>query len=530
MQAVVAILAGAAGHLRAQPAAVDGSRVALVIGNNAYSIVPLANAANDAKLMAEVLTGAGFKVDAQIDADGASMGNAVREFGAAIAQPQVKLAIFYFAGHGLQVEWRNFLLPTDAIVRDLKELGKRSFDLGMLLDVLPKARDKTFVIILDACRDNPFGDSFRPERKGLSQFDAPVGSLIAFSTSPGSVAADAGSGRNGLYTENLARELRVKGLRIEDVFKRVRVNVSLASRGAQIPWESTSLVGDIYIAAPQAPPSEEELERRFEEEVAFWNRVKGSKDPADWAALLHAFPNGKLCEIAQARLNMLLARAAPGAARSLARHEGIALGPGLPVPDFLGRSANPHAAGTYPLDRRFNVGDRAVYVATDPHGETQRIVRRVTSVDIDGDRVELNGGRFVTDLMGNVVKKENVEFEIPVQIAPAELQVGRRWTARFRSIRRNREFDEDLSAQVVARELIKVPAGEFDAFRIEMRMYGVQKNPGTFGRAMFARETDRTFWEVPGLNFAVKIDFTVRLQSGTLERRLQELESLRQKE
>ena len=109
-------------------------------------------------------------------------------------------------------------------------------------------------------------------------------------------------------------------------------------------------------------------------------------------------------------------------------------GAGLPVPDFLARSENPYSAGTYPLDRRFNVGDEATYIGKDPDSEESRqFTRRVTRVDVEGDRVEFNRGRFVTDLMGNLLKKLQVEYDIPVQVAPAELQVGKRWTARFRA-------------------------------------------------------------------------------------------------
>src|SRR4051812_14103139 len=164
--------------------------------------------------MAGVLAGAGFKVDARIDASSAEMARAVREFGAAAARAETRVALFYYAGHGAQVEWRNFLVPVDTRVASEGDLRRNAFDMGSVLNALPRnPADKSFVIILDACRDNPFGAGFKPARGGLSQFDAPLSTLIAFSTSPGSLASD-GSGANGLYTENLARELQVHGLRI----------------------------------------------------------------------------------------------------------------------------------------------------------------------------------------------------------------------------------------------------------------------------------------------------------------------------
>ena len=158
----------------------------------------------------------------------------------------MKLAVFYYAGHGTQLDWRNYLVPVDANVASAKELGLRCLDLGVLLEELSKTRDKVFVLILDACRDKPLGTSFQPEQRGLSPFDAPAGTVLAFSTAPGAVASD-GPGKHGLYTESLLRELSVRGVRIEDAFKRVRLNVRLASGGRQIPWESTSLESDVFL-------------------------------------------------------------------------------------------------------------------------------------------------------------------------------------------------------------------------------------------------------------------------------------------
>jgi uncharacterized caspase-like protein len=527
LQALAALAANAAGWARGEARAPDGSRVALVMGNNAYAQVPLVNAANDARAMSEVLTEAGFAVDLQVDDGAAAMSQAVRAFGKRLEDPRVKLAFFYYAGHGAQVEWRNYLLPVDANVASASELRTRTFELGALLELLPRAAGKVFVIVLDACRDNPFGPAFHPERKGLSAFDAPPGSLIAFSTAPGGLASD-GLGKNGLYTENLARELRVSGLRLEDVFKRVRVNVSLASRGMQVPWESTSLLDDVYVLPPRAAPSEEELERQFEAEVAQWNRVKGSRDPQDWAALLRSFPNGKLCEIAQAKLNGLLAQSGPGAARGLPQRGPLRLGEGRPVPDFLARPANPFSAGWQPPDRRFTVGDEATYSGTDEDGEERTFRRHVTRVSVEDDRVELNGGRFVTDLQGNLLKRGNEEFEVPVQVSPAEFQVGKRWGMRFRDRRRSGEFDNSMSAQVVARERIRVPAGEFDAFRIEMRTSGVMHLTLGKRRDLAARRDELVVWEVPGLNFPVKQERTIHRRSGRTETDGFELVSLRQ--
>jgi hypothetical protein len=493
----------------------DPSRIALVIGNDRYALSPLGNAANDARSMAELLKSAGFRVDARTDASSESLSQAVSAFGEAIARPEVKLAIFYYAGHGVQVDWRNYLLPVDANIASSEDLKRQCLDLGVLLASLAKAQGKEYVIVLDACRDNPFGAKWRPEQKGLSQFDAPVGSLIAFSTAPGSVASD-GGGQHGLYTENLVRELAVKGTRIEDALKRVRLSVRLASQGAQIPWESTSLEGDVFIFPQQVLATPQDDERRFEEELARWNALKGSRNSGDWAAFLRDYPDGKFSEIAQARLNAMLAMRERAGPRAGANRGIVQIDAQHPVPASMGKSANPYSAGTYALDRLFAVGDQATYQDLDPDGRVRRAyTARVTHVDMSADRVEYNGGNVVTDLLGNPLRTPMVEYDAPVQVNPAELQVGKRWQARYHASKRGGEADVEMQFEIVARERVVVPAGEFDAFRIEGR--GRQVGSGDADKAQRTRRRDReaarradapaiqvTVWDVPGLNFVVK--------------------------
>jgi uncharacterized caspase-like protein len=285
----------------------DPSRLALVIGNSAYRDAPLVNPGNDAQAMAGLFGQAGFTVDSRLNATRADMMAAIERFGAAIRRPEIKQVVFYYAGHGVQLDWRNYLLPVDAEVDSAEQVKQRCVDLGQLLSQLGAAKDKTFIIILDACRNNPFGNAYKPEQKGLSQFDAPVGSLIAYATSPGNVASD-GSGKNGLYTENLLRELSQRGTRIEDALKRVRLNVRLTSRGAQIPWETTSLESDVFIFNDgQKKLSDAELEKELEADLAAWAEIKTSRKIDDWVAYLRNFPNGRFAEIAQVRLARLMA-------------------------------------------------------------------------------------------------------------------------------------------------------------------------------------------------------------------------------
>ena len=299
----------------------DPSRLALIIGNSAYGAAPLTNPANDARAIGALLTQAGFTVDSHLDATRSGMMAAIERFGAAVKRPETRQVVFYYAGHGAQLDWRNYLLPVDALVEKQEHIKQRCVGLDLLLGQFSAAKDKTFVVILDACRNNPFGSAYRPQQKGLSQFDAPVGSLLAYATSPGNVASD-GDGQNGLYTEHLVRELSQRNTRIEDALKRVRLNVRLASHGAQIPWETTSLESDVFIFnGGRNKLSEAELEQLVEADVTEWARIKSSKKIDDWVGYLRSFPNGRFAEIAQMRLARLLAEVEMLAAEERQREE-----------------------------------------------------------------------------------------------------------------------------------------------------------------------------------------------------------------
>ena len=284
-----------------------GDRVALVIGNAAYKVAPLSNPRNDAQAMTALLQKAGFAVDNQLDAPREQLAEAVERFGKAIKDPKVKFGLFYYAGHGLQLDWRNSLVPVNATIRSVDDVRQQTVDVSQLLKYMEEGKGRSFLVILDACRDDPFAGAFRPPVKGLSQFDAPVGSLLAYATAPGGVAMD-GSGENGLYTSNLLREFAVQGAKIEDAFKRVRLNVRLASQGRQVPWESTSLEEDVYLFPVEKKKlTEAEREQHLDQEIKSWLRVKSSTDQTALANFIREFPSGSASELAMARMNRLLA-------------------------------------------------------------------------------------------------------------------------------------------------------------------------------------------------------------------------------
>ena len=213
-------------------------RLALVIGNGAYADAPLANPLNDAADMAKALEASGFTVIHRENATLRDMHLALREFGDKLGRRDTGL--FYFAGHGMQVRGHNYLLPVGADVAREDEVAFAALDLAAVMEKLDSAKNPVNIVILDACRNNPFGTRLAASAKGLAQIDAPPGTLIAFATAPGSTAAD-GGGRNGLYTQHLVGEIVRPNAPIEDVFKSVRVAVRTESKGLQVPWESTSL-------------------------------------------------------------------------------------------------------------------------------------------------------------------------------------------------------------------------------------------------------------------------------------------------
>lgn len=221
-------------------------RIALVIGNGAYKSAPLRNPVNDAGDIADALGKLGFSVSLKTDADQRSMERAIREFGKQLRTGGVGL--FYYAGHGIQVKGRNYLIPIGAAIESESDVKYESVDAGRVLGKMEDAGNSLNVIILDACRNNPFGRSFRSSDKGLAKMDAPTGSILAYATSPGSVAAD-GQGRNGLYTSALLKHMMTPGLTIERMFKQIRIEVVGASGKKQVPWEASSLMGDFYFNA-----------------------------------------------------------------------------------------------------------------------------------------------------------------------------------------------------------------------------------------------------------------------------------------
>ena len=229
------------------------NKTALVIGNSAYDDMPLKNPANDAIAIGTTLKDLGFDVLQYTDLDKVGMKNALREFSEKLrSNPGVGL--FYYAGHGLQASGVNYLVPVKSNVEEAYEIEFECIEADMVLALMEHSDNPFNVVILDACRNNPFRSFFRSADKGLSvPNNPPTGSIVAFATQPGKTASD-GTGQNGLYTQELVKAMQTPGIPIEEVFKQVRINVSRLSGDQQVPQEWSSLMGDFYFKEAEPEP------------------------------------------------------------------------------------------------------------------------------------------------------------------------------------------------------------------------------------------------------------------------------------
>jgi len=240
-------------------------RIALVIGNSKYTSSPLKNPANDARTMAATLRRIGFEVEEKTDLGYIQLNETVENFGRELKNGGVGL--FFYAGHGMQVNGSNYLIPVDMEINDENEVRYKAVDMGLILAKMEQGRANVNIVMLDACRDNPFARSFRSNSRGLATMDAPNSTLIAYATGPGKVASDGGNDENGLFTSELVKVLEQPGLRVEDVFKQVTKAVRLISGNRQIPWITSSLEEDFFFVA-KLPDHENERLTREQQRLA----------------------------------------------------------------------------------------------------------------------------------------------------------------------------------------------------------------------------------------------------------------------
>lgn len=444
-------------------------RTALIIGNGAYPDMPLGNPVNDANAIAAELMRLGFSVDLLINAKRSAMEDAVRNFGTSLARKHA-VGLFYFAGHGLQLDWRNYLVPVDASLGKADDVPRQTVELGNLLNSLGKAGNPMNIVVLDACRDNPFGSENKTGR-GLSQVDAPIGTLLAYATAPGNVASD-GTGKNGLYTENLLREMGAPETRIEDVFKRVRLAVRRSSQGQQIPWESTSLEEDFYFIPPaeMRKRSQEELDRLFAQELAQWESARKAAEPGPLVAYLKAYPSGQFSELAQTMLDHLLARQ------------------GEKMIHIANAEKNPFTKGSAAAGE-FRVGDKYQYRVVDLLTQIEAKKYTLTVSEITDNEVVYNNGASTSDLLGNPRKLPDGRIVGPNQYYASEYSLGKTWRTRYDITLPDGKKDViEQDFKVVAKEAVTVPAGTFDTFRVESIGW----------RLVGQIRREHTYWIAPG--------------------------------
>jgi hypothetical protein len=285
-------------------------RIALVIGNGAYpNIGELANPSNDARLMADTLRQLGFEVIEKVNVSQKPMKKAIKAFGNRLNRAgKDAVGMFYYAGHGVQVNGENYLIPVNVEIIDEADVDIEAVGMRAILQNMEYAGNDMNIIVMDACRNNPFKRGFRSAGRGLARMDASKGTLIAYATAPGDVALD-GKGENSPYTEALTANMLKSGVTVERMFKDVRNTVVEKTKNAQIPWESSSLTGGDFFFNPAeaiaaTPSNSEATSQGFE--LLFWQSVQNSNSSADYEAYLSQYPYGVFATLAKVKIDRLI--------------------------------------------------------------------------------------------------------------------------------------------------------------------------------------------------------------------------------
>ena len=291
------------GLLMAAGQAQAEARIALVVGNAAYAnVTPLDNAATDAQLISGSLVAQGFEVTLLLDADQVSLTRAIAKFGRDLRDGGPETAgLFYYAGHGVQSFGVNYLLPVDASLTDAADLSLVAVPAESVLRQMNSAKNRTNIVILDACRNNPFEAIPDMDDNGLAEMKAPTGTFLAYSTAPGAVALD-GIGGNSPFTSALAGLMPTPGLPIEQLFREVRVKVLEATQGAQTPWDTSSLTAEFFFAPPDVAAEAEAADAQL------WEQVRATRDPVQVMLFIRGYPDSPFLAEAKAFLTEVMAQ------------------------------------------------------------------------------------------------------------------------------------------------------------------------------------------------------------------------------
>ena len=293
-------------------AAAAEKRVALIIGNGDYATAALKldNPVNDAGAMQRALQDAGFETVVKLNAKRRDFYRAVNDFVAKISRDPHTVGLFYYAGHGVQAQGTNYLIPVDAEIESDADLDASAFDAERVLRGMRDAQNDMNILILDACRDNPLRKTRGIER-GLARMNAPSGTFIAYAAAPGQAAHDGAKGGNGVFTAELVKAMAEPGVPLEQMYKKVIAGVKADTHRGQEPWSEASLQGDFYFHAgvpassltgAVSPVPNVDAGRP---ELVFWESVKDSKSPADFLAYMHNYPKGHFIDLAANRLKLM---------------------------------------------------------------------------------------------------------------------------------------------------------------------------------------------------------------------------------
>jgi len=292
--------------LLALPAAAE-TRLALIIGNSNYQNprLHLANPGNDAMAMKTALEKAGFETIVALDARRVDFYHAVDKFGSRLGRDREAVGLFYYAGHGVQADGINYLIPVDAELDTDADLEANAFDVSRVLRAMRLAQNEMNIVILDACRDNPLPHT-RGMGRGLARMDAPDGMFIAYAAAPGQSALDGVGGANGVFTGELVKAMAEPGVPLERMFKNVIAGVSSGTRGKQRPWSEESIQGDFYfhppVGAAAALPVASDARAA---DMQSWGAIRDSKSPDDFRTFLAKYPQSDFAPAARLRLKSL---------------------------------------------------------------------------------------------------------------------------------------------------------------------------------------------------------------------------------
>lgn len=385
----------------AQKGDYGNNKTALIIGNSLYEDAPLKNPENDAKVIGETLRDLGFDVLEYTNLDGRGMKMAMREFSEKLKE-KPGVGLFYYAGHGIQSGGTNYLVPINSNIEEQFEIEFECIEADRALAVMELSNNPFNIVIMDACRNNPFRSFSRSA--GDAGFTAPsnppTGSIIAFATQPGKTASD-GTGENGLYTQELVKAMKIPGIPIEDVFKQVRINVSRMSDAKQVPQEWSSLMGDFYFKDKPAPVVvEQPVTNNSTSSGSSTVTVDASEPQISFGTATKIVGSIELTTMMSGIFYM----------DDKIMNNGVAIGIGLVIP------INDITIGTHTLELRGQTGTWKQQISVRPN-ETTKVL-----AELESNNIALSSGRDInnsnnsksndTPIIGDLIPKDKGDMEI----------------------------------------------------------------------------------------------------------------------